>query len=116
MAGPGISDDGKGLRPPPPWASTAVIVSILAVMVVFQTAQLTRERDSLNTILSNQETPLQDAAKLRVQLEGIAGDTALLAQQGNPHALAIQQQLARSGITIRPPSAAQGPAAPAPQR
>jgi len=114
MAGPRPSDDGKWLRPPPPWASTLVIVAILAVMVVFQTLQLTRERDSLKTIVANQEAPLQDAVKLRTQLEGIAGDTALLAQQGNSHALAIQQQLARGGITIRPPAAARAPAAPAP--
>ncbi|HQR55018.1 MAG TPA: hypothetical protein PLW72_03470 [Burkholderiaceae bacterium] len=70
----------------------------------FQSYQLAREHEALKKLHANQETLVQNAVKLRAQLDGIAADTQRLADAGNANAQAIVAELRRRGITINPDS------------
>jgi uncharacterized protein HemX len=72
----------------------------------FQAYQLVQEHDALRRMHANQENLVQNAAKLRAQLDGIAGDTQRLADAGNANARVIVNELRRRGITINPGAAA----------
>jgi hypothetical protein len=90
----------------------ALVAVTLATLVVFQTVQLSRDRTTLTTIHANQEEPLREAARVRTLAMTIAGEAAQLADRGNKNAQAVQQQLRRAGIMIRPPAPAAAPAQP----
>jgi hypothetical protein len=70
----------------------------------FQSYQLVREHEALKKLHANQEGLVQNAVKLRAQLDGIAADTQRLADAGNANAQAIVAELRRRGITINPES------------
>ncbi|HEX9836606.1 MAG TPA: hypothetical protein VGB90_07105 [Alphaproteobacteria bacterium] len=95
-----------GLRGPSPMLPVALVAATLATLVVFQTVQLTRDRATLTTIHANQEEPLREASRVRNIAMAIAGEAAQLADRGNKNAQAVQQQLRRAGIMIRPPAPA----------
>ncbi len=86
-----------------------LVVIAFVVWTGFQTSQLMRERGTLQGIRASQEAPVQEAAKLRTQLDSIARGTQDLANQGNPNAKTIVAELQKRGITINIPA----PAAPA---
>jgi hypothetical protein len=69
---------------------------------VFQCWQLVAEKGAIATIYTNQTKPFDDASKMRVALEGIARDTALLAAQGHTGAKMIVDELAKRGVKIDP--------------
>lgn len=84
------------------------IVLLLILIVLFaQTArdsfQLNRDRLMLKDRIEQQVETLDEAQKVRAQLEAIAGDTATLAEAGNPNAIQLRDFLAQKGVTIRPP-------------
>lgn len=87
-----------------------IIVIGLLVWSGFQTVQLAKERQNVKTAHANQETVIVNAKKMRNQLDAIAANTKRLADQGNPNAQLIVQQLAKNGIDINPN--AQSSAAP----
>ena len=91
----------------PTRASLALAFVVLSwfIWVAFQTTQLTRDRYRLNELRAGQDAPVQEAAKIRAQLEGIAGDTAKLAAQGHAGAQAIMAELQKRGIRIDVPKA-----------
>jgi len=93
-----------------------VLVLALAVLVAigYQTFNLVREHSQLQTARTLQTAPYEQARRMRTQLDGIARRTYELAQQGNPGASAIVEQLARRGIRIQPgtPPAPGTPAVP----
>jgi len=101
-----------------------VLVLALAVLVAigYQTFNLVREHSQLQNTRTLQTTPYEQARRMRTQLDGIARRTYELAQQGNPGASAIVEQLARRGIRIQPGQApgatpsSPGAPAPAPSR
>ena len=68
----------------------------------FQTHQLIKDGDNLRNLKTSQDAIYGNAQKMRTQLEAIAGDTARLAQAGNPHATQIVNALRARGITINP--------------
>ena len=79
-------------------------VALLAVAIFlwvgFQTTQLIRERQALQTLRQGQEAQVQSSQKLRASLEAIATGTAKLAHQGNPNARLIVDELRKRGLTI----------------
>jgi len=107
------TDSGDTHREFLPNGGLAVPVCLVVVAFVlwtgFQTSQLMRERGTLKAILASQEAPVQEAAKLRTQLDSIARGTQELANQGNQNAKTIVAELQKRGITINIPA----PAAPA---
>lgn len=69
---------------------------------VFQMIMLFQEGANLKILRANQEPTVQQAAKLRTQLDSIAADTAKLAANGNAGAKTIVDALKQRGITINP--------------
>ncbi|MDQ2697118.1 MAG: hypothetical protein M3Z21_17410 [Pseudomonadota bacterium] len=96
-------------QPYSPFLPLALLGSALLLLVGFQTVQLAGERATLREILERQTAPLQEAQKLRAQLDSIAGKTAELAAAGNPNARRLLDELSRRGITIAPPTAGDPP-------
>jgi hypothetical protein len=95
------SDSAKGISAGPSLLiPVALVVLASFVWAGFQTIQLVRERETLRTIRANQENPVQEATKLRTQLDSIARGTAELANQGNPNAKTIISELQKRGITV----------------
>jgi hypothetical protein len=81
-----------------------IIGVAIASWTGFQTYQLVQEHAALKTLHTNQEALVQNAVKLRAQLDGIAGDTQRLANAGNANAQVIVNELRRRGVTINPDS------------
>lgn len=69
----------------------------------FQTVQLIHDRSLLKSTWQNQQAPIAQSQKLRKQLNRLAGETAKLAQQGNPRAKLIVAQFARQGVSMTSP-------------
>ena len=88
-------------------APVCLVVAAFVLWTGFQTTQLLRENGTLKTIRANQETAVQEAAKLRTQLDSIARATQELANQGNPNAKTIVTELQKRGITINLPAPAE---------
>ena len=110
------SDDS--LSPPEekrsdPWVAVALLVVAFVAWLSFQTIQQVRERGTLQTVKTAQGATIEQAQKVRGQLDVISRKTLELAQQGNAGAALIVEELARRGVTINPNSPT-GPAAPAP--
>jgi cytoskeletal protein RodZ len=82
-----------------------LVLVAFVVWTGFQTSQLMRERVTLKAILTSQEAPVQEAAKLRTQLDSIARGTQELANQGNSNAKTIVAELQKRGLTINLPAA-----------
>lgn len=101
------SDDTQNAVP----AIRGLVIPVCIVLIAFvvwtgfQTSQLMRERTMLKTILASQEAPVQEAAKLRAQLDSIARGTQELANQGNQNAKTVVAELQKRGITINLPAA-----------
>jgi hypothetical protein len=80
-------------------ALTLVVFSWCAWMV-FQTVQLVRDRVHLTELKTSQETALQEASKIKTQIEAITADTAKLAAAGNPGAQRIVAELRKRGFKV----------------
>ena len=80
----------------------ALLAVTLLLWVGFQTTQLLREREGLQTLRQGQEAQVQSSQKLRASLDAIASGTAKLAGQGNPNARLIVDELKKRGVTINP--------------
>jgi hypothetical protein len=112
-----MNSDEPGSRPerPSPWLAVTLLTIALVAWFGFQTYQLVRERAGLQAARASQEPTIEQAQKLRTQLDAISKKTLELAKQGNAGATLIVEELARRGVTINPSSPA-GPAPPAPSK
>jgi hypothetical protein len=81
-------------------------VLTLFVLTLNTTLDLKNARASLVAQHAAQDGTLAEAQKLRSQLESIAGDTAVLADQGNQNAIKLRDYLQQQGIKISPPQPA----------
>ncbi len=90
---------------PPRGHSAAVPIVLIAVALVgflgFQSSQLIRERENLATTKVNQESPIADARKIRLQLDGIAKAASALAASGNVNARNVLADLRKKGIRVK---------------
>ena len=77
-----------------------ITISALLVYFAFQTFQLVRERSSLSELRVNLEAPLQESQKVRSQLESLLTKTTELANQGNPAAKTVVEELQKRGVPI----------------
>ena len=78
------------------------VVSLFALMV-FQTAEAIHDRGTLAELRRAQEPNVQEAVKLRQQLEALAGQTAKLAADGDEGAKGVVEQMKRQGVTLNLP-------------
>lgn len=79
-----------------------LVTLTLLIQAVFDNYEMRLTRKALDGRFAQQHEPMEKAKTLREQLEGIAGAVAALAEQGNPNAILIRDQLQKQGITIRP--------------
>jgi hypothetical protein len=86
-----------------------LVIAGLVIWSAFQTTQLVNERQALKAVHANQEQVVANAKKMRAQLDALAAGTKRLADQGNPNAQLIVQQLAKNGISINPAAPANSP-------
>jgi len=90
--------------------SLALPVALLALAffaaIGFQTVQLMRDHSNLADVYAGQENAVEQTVRLRNLVEGFAGETASLAQQGNRPAKRVVETLRSENIAIRPPAAA----------
>ena len=81
----------------------ALVLACILVQNGYQTFQIMDDRERLGQRIAAQEPTVQDAEKVRAQLLSIAGQTALLAEQGNVNAVRLIELLRTQGVVIRPP-------------
>ena len=99
--------------PASPFLPTLVLALAFTGWATFQTVMLVREADALSTLRANQEPQMQNAGKLRQELDSVARDTAKLAENGNAGAKLIVDELRKRGVTINTQAAPIPQAAPA---
>ena len=98
-----------------PWRAVALLTVAFVAWLSFQLVQHVRERSTLQAVRTAQEATIGQAQRIRGQFESITKGTLELAQQGNPGAALIVEELARRGVKISPGSPF-GSAAPAPSK
>ncbi len=86
----------------PPLPVILVVLSLF-VLMAFETGQAVSDRGALAELRRSQEPTVQEALKLRRQLEALAGQTARLAGDGDEGAKKVVEQMKRQGITLSPP-------------
>ena len=79
-----------------------ITVSLL-VLMGFQNYQAVQDREALLDLQRAQEPTIQQAIKVRQQLETLAGGTAQLATEGDENAKAIVDEMKRQGVTLSQP-------------
>ena len=81
-----------------------LVLGLLALLswLVFQTTVLWSERSVLATAHQGQQQTVDNAGKLRGQLDALAADTQRLADTGNTNAALLVAELKQRGITINP--------------
>jgi hypothetical protein len=88
----------NGLRVP-----VILIVVTLFVFMAFETGQAIHDRIALSELRHSQEAAVQEAIKVRQQLETLAGKTAQLAGEGDAGAKAVVDEMKREGVALAPP-------------
>ena len=86
----------------------------LLAWFAFQAVLLLGERSAMQAARDSQQQTVDNAAKLRSSLDGLAADTQRLANAGNPSASVLVTELRKRGITISVPPADAAAAAAAP--
>jgi hypothetical protein len=88
----------NGLRVP-----IILVVVSLFVFMAFETGQAVHDRSALSELRHSQEPTVQEAIKIRQQLETLAGKTAQLAGEGDAGAKAVVDEMKRQGVALAPP-------------
>ena len=88
-----------------PFVPLLMISLAVLAWAVFQSVMLVRDYDSYLKMRASQQPQMEAATKLRQKLQGIARDTAKLAEGGNANAKLIVDQLRKRGVNISPPAA-----------
>jgi len=81
----------------------SLAVVALFVLMAFETAEAIHDRGALADLRRSQEPAVQEAVKLRQQLESLAGKTAQLAAEGDEGAKTVVDQMKRQGVNLNPP-------------
>jgi hypothetical protein len=82
------------------WPPVSLIVVSFFVLLAFETGYAIHDRQALAQQRQSQEPVVQEAAKLRQQLETLASKTGQLAAEGDEGAKAVVEQMKRQGINI----------------
>jgi hypothetical protein len=85
------------------WLPVVVIVVSFFVLISFETGYAIHDREALAEQKRLQEPTVQEAIRLRQQLEALAGKTAQLAAEGDEGAKAVFEQMKRQGVTLSQP-------------
>jgi hypothetical protein len=85
------------------WLPVVLVVVAFFVLVGFETGYAIHDREALADQKRSQEPTVQEAIRLRKQLEALAGKTAQLAVDGDEGAKTVVDQMKRQGITLSAP-------------
>jgi hypothetical protein len=85
------------------WPPVSLIVVSFFVLLAFETGYAIHDRQALAQQRQSQEPVVQEALKLRQQLETLASKTGQLAAEGDEGAKAVVEQMKRQGISIAAP-------------
>lgn len=91
-----------GDKPTSAFLPILLVTCAITGLLLFQAAQLYTERSQLAELRASQRPAYKEAQRLQGQLEGMAADTAVLAEQGNANAQLIIDALRSRGISIDP--------------
>lgn len=80
-----------------------IVVGAFFVLMGFETGYAIHDREGLAEQRRAQEPTVQEAIRLRQQLEALAGKTAQLAADGDEAAKTVVDQMKRQGIALNPP-------------
>lgn len=80
-----------------------LVVVSLFVLMAFEAGEAIHDRGTLADLRHSQEPTVQEAIKVRQQLELLAGKTAELAAQGDEGAKTVVDQMKRQGVSLGPP-------------
>jgi hypothetical protein len=97
MTTPGTSSGGERNELPAP---LTLVVVALFVLMAFETGQTIRDRGALADLLRAQQPSVEQAVKLRQQLQNLAGKTAELAAAGDAGAKSVVDQMKAQGVTL----------------
>jgi hypothetical protein len=95
--------DGNGRAIAGWWLPIMLVVVSFFVLIVFETGHAIHDREALAEQRRIQEPTVQEAIRLRQQLEALAGKTAQLAADGYEGAKAVIDQMKRQGVMLTPP-------------
>jgi hypothetical protein len=85
------------------WLPVLLVIAAFFVLIAFETGYAIHDRQALADQQRAQEPVVQEAIKLRQQLETLAGKTAQLAADGDEGAKAVVDQMKRQGVTLGAP-------------
>ena len=80
-----------------------LVVVSLFVLMAFETGQAIHDHSALTELLHAQQPSVEQAAKLRQQLQTLAGKTAEMAAAGDPGAKSVVDQMKAQGVTLGVP-------------
>ena len=80
-----------------------LVVVALFVLMAFETGQAIHDRGGLSDLRRSQEPTVQEAIKVRQQLDSLARKTAQLAADGDEGAKSVVDQMKRQGVSLNPP-------------
>jgi hypothetical protein len=99
MPGARSGPQGNGLPAP----LNLVVVSLF-VLMAFETGQAIRDRGALADLMRAQQPSIDQAVKLRRQLQNLAGKTAEFAAAGDAGAKSVVDQMKAEGVTLSTPT------------
>ncbi len=97
-----FSTRGGGFPPELSLPLILVIVSLF-VLIAFETGQAIHDRGALTELMQAQQPSIEQAVKLRQQLQTLAGKTAELAANGDAGAKMVVDQMKAQGVTLGTP-------------
>ena len=80
----------------------ALIITLVSLILWFgfQAFQLVGDRNNLRLLKANQETAIQESAKIRTQFQTLMTKTAELAKQGHAGAKMVIDELQKRGVGV----------------
>lgn len=84
-----------------PFLPLLLLALALLVTLTFQCFVLVSERETLSATAQRQNEPIEQAQRVRAQLQNLLGGIARLANQGNDNAAALLADLKNRGINVR---------------
>jgi hypothetical protein len=98
MPGSGRGWQANGLPAP-----LILLVVSFFILIAFETGQAIRDRGALADLMRSQQPTVEQAVKLRQQLQSLAGKTAELAAAGDAGAKSVIDQMKAQGVTLSAP-------------
>jgi hypothetical protein len=92
-----VGNGGQGNALPVP---LILVVVSLFVLMAFETGRAIRDRGALAELMRAQQPSIEQGAKLRQQLQNLAGKTAVLAAAGDAGAKSVVDQMRAQGVTL----------------